>query len=75
MARLDRAIHENFNVLVDGRVKPGHDNEGSRRFLHTRMRGNDDPESVTSNILATHFNCITRSKAGIQLHIMANQRA
>ena len=36
MARLDRAIHErdrDFNALLDGRVKPGHDNRGGDNFF------------------------------------------
>jgi hypothetical protein len=43
MARLDRAIHEsgkNLSSLLDGRVKPGHDNRSkwtaiplSRKFI------------------------------------------
>ena len=40
MARLDRAIHErdkNFSKLLDGRVKPGHDN-GSRGNFFTRSQ-------------------------------------
>ena len=42
MARLDRAIHEKaneFNVALDGRVKPGHDNRGAPAiFSHARKR-------------------------------------
>jgi hypothetical protein len=36
MARLDQAIHakmQDFSMLVDGRVKPGHDNRGSSDFF------------------------------------------
>jgi hypothetical protein len=42
MAELDRAIHEKtneFSVALDGRVKPGHDNGGRRRFFHTLESG------------------------------------
>ncbi len=45
MARLDRAIHEKSNalsMLLDGRVKPGHDSGALTRFLHTLLRANDN---------------------------------
>ncbi len=38
MARLDRANHEKSNaltMLLDGRVKPGHDSGALTRFFHT----------------------------------------
>jgi hypothetical protein len=43
MAALDAAIHEKhntFNILLDGRVKPGHDNGRSRYFIHS-LEGGD----------------------------------
>jgi hypothetical protein len=42
MAALDAVIHEKcdtFNMLLDGRVKPGHDNGRSRYFIHSLESG------------------------------------
>jgi hypothetical protein len=42
MAVLDTAIQEkpkHFNVALDGRVKPGHDNRARFRFFHTLEGG------------------------------------
>jgi hypothetical protein len=44
MARLDQAIYErgkNFNCLLDGRLKPGHDNEANGSYFHTRDGGGE----------------------------------
>jgi hypothetical protein len=47
MAALDAAIHEKhntFNMLLDGRVKPGHDSGGHTMLFPASSRGNDSQE-------------------------------
>jgi hypothetical protein len=49
MGKVDAAIHakhRTFNWLLDGRVKPGHDNGRSRYFIHSL----EQPESVAGHV-------------------------
>jgi A/G-specific adenine glycosylase len=55
MGALDAAIrekHRTFNMLRDGRVKPGHDNGGALYFIHSLAGGN--PSEVTFNSKDLH---------------------